>query len=56
MVAFGEDEISGGEFLGGDQSHVEPQPLEDRKCFVEEQFLALPVALKRYRYKSRPQR
>ena len=29
VVALGEDEIGGGEFLGGDRPDVDPEPLEE---------------------------
>ena len=36
--AFGELEIGGGELLSGDRPGIDPEPLEQRKGIVEEQF------------------
>ena len=38
VVAFGKFEIGGGKFLGGDRPGIDPEPLEQCKGVVEEQF------------------
>jgi hypothetical protein len=51
VVALGEGEIGGGEFLGGHRSDVDPEPLEKRECVVEEELRPCPRLVK-----VRPQR
>jgi hypothetical protein len=46
VIALGEDEIGGGEFLGGDRPDVDPEPLEKRECVVEEQLQPCPRLVK----------
>jgi hypothetical protein len=46
VVALGEDEISGGEFLDGDRPDVDPEPFEKRECVVEEQLQPCPRLVK----------
>ncbi len=46
VVALGEDEIGGGEFLGGDRPDVDPEPLEKCECVVEKQLQLCPRLVK----------